>query len=289
MQVYIGTVSDNLFSVSDSRTWYFYHFHPNGVTSIGINGEQFHSTGYAQLYAIIDDNRYLTVGFISSSAKIICRDITMTLAQNRSAVLNTSLDKNHMQLTADLCDRCFVNGIYAFDAEYTFLGKNDHCKLYLFVNCASDNTEDFEFYISYGEPHDVFEDFSPAKRRMALKNLLSAQGVTINKALNPDVIYPSCASKYNCDTEYWINKSHEILDGYSNLTQGQKLLYLHDWMTSNMKYDYYKVNVLSVPRYYVGYKVNPSQYLSKTIPVCVLTSPVSMRSCAVRQEFLALS
>ncbi|MBQ8922231.1 MAG: transglutaminase domain-containing protein [Oscillospiraceae bacterium] len=256
------TSSDDLFTISKNQTWYFYHFDQSGVTGIGINGEQFHSVGYAQLYAAIEDNRYLTVSFTSDSDDIECRDITMTLGLDSSADLDTEFSRYEMQLTADLYDRCFVNGIYELDASYSFRDEPEHCTLYLFVNCVSDSAEDYEFYICYGEQQYISRNFSPAERRREITDLLTIQGVTASNSLDPDVIYPYCASSTTSDTDFWIKKSHEILDGYGNLSAGQKLLYLHDWMTSNMKYDYYKVNVLSAPRYYVGRKLDTSMYLS---------------------------
>ncbi len=260
--------SNDLFTVSNSWKWYFYHMSKIGVTGIGINGDQFHSSGYGQLYAKIENNRYLTVKFNSIKDDIVCKNITMTLSQNKNAKLKTNLNRKksgslQMTLGADLYDQCFVNGIYKIDAEYTFKGRPQHCQLYMFVNCKSDRPSDYEFYICYGEQRKVSDNFSPAKRRNELTDLLASEDVTISKALNPDVIYPFCANRTNSDTKFWRNKSHEILDKYGNINAGRKLLILHDWMTSNMKYDYYKVNVLKYPRYFANGVLNTMMYLSK--------------------------
>ncbi|MDE7122211.1 MAG: hypothetical protein K2O42_08640, partial [Oscillospiraceae bacterium] len=81
------------------------------------------------------------------------------------------------------------------------------------------------------------------------------------------IVYPAVADKDNCDTPYWINKAHELIDDhiheYSATTCA---LVLHDWMTSNLTYDWFKINKRNgYQRYYkTKYEADPSQYMSKT-------------------------
>lgn len=251
--------SRDLFPVTNYKTWYFYHFGNSGITGIGADGSQFHLNGYGTLSANIKDNRYLTVDFRSIRKDLVCKDLNITFDTDD---LKPKYSTSGTHLTADLYDDSFRNGFYEIDAAYMMNGKTDHCRLYLFVNCASDATSDCEFRICYGEAHYKSESFKPVTRQKEIAALLSDEHVTVSDALENGYIYPYNGTSDLNDSAFWINKAHTILDGYKNLTKAEQALLLHDWITANLKYDNYKVNVIKYSRYSLN-GLDPNQFVSK--------------------------
>lgn len=260
------------FHVSDLKTWYFYDFNTSRTIGVGQNGDATRVACQKGIKAVITDNRTLTV----SSTKE-CTDIRIAF-ENDDVNPEYSVQKNSngtLSVSADLWDASFPNGLYSITGTVS----GSDITVYMFINCGSNNPDDYHFYLCYGEEHYRSEEFNPTARREALASLLDRSGVTPETALNTNYNYPCMANASNNDVQYWIDKSHEIL-GSNNSSNGVKALLLHDWMTSNLKYDYYKVNVLHIQRYYVGRKLNPNEYVSKNYTgVCLDFSSIYAIMC----------
>ena len=50
-------------------------------------------------------------------------------------------------LEADLTDSSYLNGLYVVNGRYTVNGKSCDLNVYLFVNCKSDDSDDYSFYL----------------------------------------------------------------------------------------------------------------------------------------------
>lgn len=262
------------FMASDVKTWYFYDFNDNQIAGISHDGKESRVACYNGFRAEINDNRDLVITCTKN-----CADVDIRYENNNvSPKFSTRTNENgKLVATADLWDSSFPNGFYTITGTFDEF----EASLYLFVNCASDNADDYHFYLCVGEEHYWSEDFNPVERRKYINELLASSGVTPENAIsNRNYNYPCMATADNNDVQYWIDKSHEILAGHENAKNSSKALLLHDWMTSNLKYDYYKVNVLRTPRYYVNYILDPSQYVSKNYTgVCLDFSSIYTIMC----------
>lgn len=272
-----------IFDWDETRTWYFYNFANKATVGIGKNGETVHKNGYAVLSSGITDNRDLDVVVLSRNSAYRIKSVSITYEQP-SVELNYTVsetDKGVLTLKADLYDACYVNGLYQIKAVIdTEAGEKSICN-YLLVNCASNEPEDYHFYACNGSQHYYAEEFSTMTSRYKyLVSLLDSEGVTPETAAsNRNYLYPISAEGYTDDSQYWIDKSHEILAGHENDNASTKALLLHDWMTSNLKYDYYKVNVLVQSRYIVN-GLDPSQYVSQNYTgVCLDFSQIYTIMC----------
>ena len=105
-----------------------------------------------------------------------------------------------------------------------------------------------------------------------LKKLIKAYKVktTDKDDLNDvEIAYPCYEfhDNYRCDTDKWAKKAHEIVkDEWSD---ERKVFAIHEWMTHNIAYDYYKANVLKASRqnYYRDYSGKQSTWDLK-VGVC---------------------
>lgn len=273
----------NMFYVyGDDNDWVFWRFADNGVVGIGLdslNSRDYNNdfvntenVAYTETYcgfrATITDNRYLKVANYYNVSGYTCTGMKITFMDKTSPRCTVASDKS---LTADLYDGSFTNGYYAITATYEKSDKKYNANLYLFVNCASNNVSDYEFYICYGNDNDKTNHEGPTTRQAKIEEMISNAGITPKNALATNVAYPYEATNMDggkYDTAFWINKSYEILKGYENASNEFKATLLHDWMTENLIYDNYKVNVLGESRYYMDY-VSGKYYMSKiNIGVC---------------------
>lgn len=271
------THGGDLFPQTSTSTWYFFHFDDFGTTGNGYSADTyakssyenpanvFYSAGYFGMQAMIKDNSRLQVWSYDHTGKAECTGIRITSNNNKYEKLTYSYSASDGSLEADLRKDCYTNGFYAITATFRYNGKTVDHTLYLFVDCKSDAADDMHFYICYGSKHYTSENFSPAKRANYVASLIKDEGVTPGNSLNSNLLYPSCATVSTYDTPFWINKSYDILAGYEGKTKAFKALLFHDWMTSHLVYDYYKVNVLVTPRYWQGRNkpLDQSQYLSR--------------------------
>ena len=117
----------------------------------------------------------------------------------------------------------------------------------------------------------------PTTRQAKITEMIEAKGITPENSLSCDIAYPYEAqdqaeyngySTYVSDTEYWIDKSDEILAGHENDSAAYKALLLHDWMTENLVYDWYKAKRLNNPRYYGHYHTGEFYVSQCYVGVC---------------------
>ena len=280
--------SNDIFTVSDNTTWYFFDF--DTVQAIGRTHDNLvcYAFGYAcSMRADITDNRTLTVKAGPTMMKnITCTNIAIAYENASETLTYTVIDrKNHPGdkiLTADLYDVCYRNGIYRITATYDAVVGTTTNTLYLYVNCASNDPTDYEFYICYGEDHCVSDSFDPMVRNNAINEFIKNEGITPDNALTASRHYPQSAPIDNDDSQYWIDLAHELIKGYEKEATAAKAMILHDWITSHLKYDYYKVNVLHYQRYYTdnGTKLDTNQYVSKNYTgVCLDFSSIYAIMC----------
>lgn len=93
-----------------------------------------------------------------------------------------------------------------------------------------------------------------------IRELAESCNVTPEKSLSVDPvdiaypIYPYEGKNDRCDTELWAALAHEIVPD-ETLSESVKVVMLHDWMTQNLAYDTYRVQVCEVSRakYYSDY------------------------------------
>lgn len=267
-----------IFEHTDISAWYFRQFSDRSSTGIGLDGKTVYCNGYGVITGTITDNRTLEISAGSRLDSIVPEAITITFEnKDIAAKYETHTRKDGALIaSADLWDPSFKNGIYEIRADFNA----GSAYIYLFVNCKSDNTEDYEFYLCKGEEHYLSEEFELSiDKHETLISLLDREGVTPETALNGSYHYPVAASESNDDSQYWADLSHEILKGYDKANDSTKVLILHDWMTSHLKYDFYKVNVLIESRYIVN-GLDPSQYVSKNYTgVCLDFSSIFAIMC----------
>lgn len=243
--------STDMFPVSDISTWYAFHFDDKGIVGAANTYQTFYNTGYVSLVGVIQDNRQLVVQFKDNGlSDHEYKLVNMELEGNfTTPVYETLPEKN--QIRADLYDDCFVNDIYRIKCQYDDNGFSHTMYLYLFVNCASDSPEDYEFYICYCEQHYYSENFEPMARQKYVTNLIASEGATPDNTRSvPDIEYPVTNNR-NSELQYWVDKSVEICKDTQSGNGLTKVFLLHEWMTSHMKYDFYKINYRNgVPRYF---------------------------------------
>ncbi|MDE6707352.1 MAG: transglutaminase domain-containing protein [Oscillospiraceae bacterium] len=259
------TKSGKILKCDDSKTWYFYHFDDELYNSVGCTGQVLRGASTKDIFcAVIEDNRYLYVTFIPNRKDAKLNDITIESNNNTNEKLNYMFIPENAVFAADLYDTSFRNGIYRITITYD---DTEHAYIYLYINCASNDPKDYGFYLCYAEQHDYSEDFDPMERQKYITNLIESEGITPENVIdNSYIVYPNVANKDNCDTPYWIKKAHELLDWYTKPTQMVPAFILHDWMTVNLTYDWYKINERGgYQRYYeTRTTADPSQYMSKT-------------------------
>ena len=278
--------STDLFEVTDDSNWYFFDLGNSTASGRTRFGKICYHTGYAcSMRADIVEGRYLRVTAAPTLMEgVKCEDIWIDFEESSESPFFEVTDYGNgtKRLLADLYDDSYLNGFYRIRALFNNDMTTD---VYLYVNCASDDPEDYEFYTCNGEKHYFYENFDPMSRNAMINELIESEGITPENALTASNHYPYCAPLDNDDSQYWINLSHEILRGYENTTLSRKALILHEWMTSNLKYDYYKANVLRLSRYYKydeagNLIVDPSQYVSQNYTgVCLDFSSIYAIMC----------
>lgn len=257
--------SGKLFQCDDTKTWYFYHFSDRSFNSFGYTGEVLHGLSDRNLFsALITENRNLVVVFKPNEEDAKLNNITIESNNKTTEKLNYTVDFDKNCLKADLYDPSFRNGMYRITLT---CNDTEHAYIYLYINCASNDPEDYGFYLCYAEQHNYSDNFDPMKRQKFITDLIESEGVTIlNSTDNSYIVYPSIAkTKENSDTPYWIEKAHEIIEDPSQYSDPTRAYILHDWMTSNLTYDWFKINCRNgYQRYYkTKFDVDPSQYMSQ--------------------------
>lgn len=279
--------SDNIFYSKGDSYFQFWRFANDGIVGVGkdrtnachyktsiINTENVAFTEmYAGFNAVIENGRYLKINHYYNITNAACTDIKITFMDETNPCYTVTSDKN---ITADLYDASYSNGFYVITATYK-LGDSDVkyvANLYMFINCTSNNDSDFEAYICYGRPAYAYEKTkSPTKRQSEIQEMISAKSITPENSLNSNLSYPYEAKsqspcQYTEDTNFWLSKADEILKDHENDSAAYKALLLHDWMTENLVYDYYKANYLENPRYYGHYDTGMYYVSQCNVGVC---------------------
>lgn len=78
-----------------------------------------------------------------------------------------------------------------------------------------------------------------ANRRALVQDIIADTGITPENSLsNEEIVYPQYDSnKSRCDTDLWIDLSHELVDDHPDWSDEFKLFVFNEWMMSNIKYD----------------------------------------------------
>lgn len=282
------TNTSNIFYMDGNDTWAFWRFTDTGIVGCGLDYLNAYNAydkivntenvAYAETYfgfTASIKNKTLSVNNYYNLDGVKCSDIKITYMNGTTPRYTVTADEG---ITADLSDESYVNGYYVITAEYTSVNEHKYiANMYLLINYASNNDSDFEAYICYGRHFYSFETEGPTTRQAKITEMIEAKGITPENSLSYNIAYPYEAkgqaeyngySTYVSDTEYWINKSDEILAGHENDSAAYKALLLHDWMTENLVYDWYKANKLDNPRYYGHYHTGEF-YVSKCyVGVC---------------------
>ena len=270
----------DMFTVTKNLTYCLYGFDDQAVAGLGVDNSMIHYAGYDGFTAKIKDNRTLIV-----TGSKACTDLCITYEDwSEPMYVTDTLSDGRLCMEADLWDSSFKNGLYKISGSIKDDDTIYDLDVCLMVNCASDDPEDYEFYLCYYERHSFSENFSKkvSQRHDDLLALLEKEGVTPQKALNTNYKYPCMATPgVNDDVQYWVDLSGEILEGTARCSDALRALKLHDWITSHLKYDYYKVNVLRVPRYYQNAPaIDTSQLVSRSYTgVCLDFSQIYAIMC----------
>ncbi len=278
---------NNIFYMSGNDAWVFWRFADKGIVGCGKDYLNAYNTydkitntenvAYAETYVGFTasiKNKTLSVNNYYNLNGVNCSNIEITYMNGTTPRYTVTSDNN---ISADLSDESYVNGYYVITAEYASAAHTYIANMYLYINYASNKDSDFEAYVCYGRHLYSFETEGPTTRQAKITEMIEAKGITPENSLNYNIAYPYEAkgqaeyngySTYVSDTEYWINKSDEILAGHENDSAAYKALLLHDWMTENLVYDWYKANRLNNPRYY-GYYHTGDFYVSQcNVGVC---------------------
>ena len=271
------------FSTDSKYIWTFYHMSDYGVVGCGDDNVSNYTNELQENTLSNESNNAYIEMYFGLKAEIKNNILTMKTYDNtgKAKVRNLSIldcnknvidSANKNTLTADLTDDEYINGFYALKSTFSYKNRTCIAYLYLWVNCKSDNPRDYEFYICYGNSC-TYIPYTSTKYVTDLNELIENAGIKdpYKDAISSDVRYPNEATNMNggkFDTDFWIKKSYEILESYENAAPSFKATLLHDWMTRNLIYDEYKVQVLHESRYYNDY-VSGKYYVSKiNIGVC---------------------
>ncbi len=164
-----------------------------------------------------------------------------------------------------------TNGLYRLR---TRLSTRRDLDLYFYVNgdesflCSAD-------YISTS-------DITVAKaRREKIYKLLNANDLTLSDYTDTSELcypyYPS-DSRYACDTQKWIDLSNQICR--SDWSDEHKIYTIHEWMTRNLAYDFYRTDEIKTTRarYYSDWSGTHETYTNH-VGVCVDFSNIFLTMC----------
>lgn len=275
------TSSTNIFKKTILKYWEMSNFKKSKTAGCGLddkfrnkpnkyanNPENVtYSEGYYGIKATISNNRYLNVRAYSHLNDVKCELIDIVY-EEPNAVSLPLLGTNQVR-RADLWDEHFISGLYAIHAEFKIKSDIQMCNLYLFVDCYSNDSKDYHFYLCEGRSCDDSSGKDTATLKAELQKQIKEAGYTPENCLNPKIAYPyETNTKNNYDTPFWINKAHEIIKGYEYESNEFKALLLHDWMTENLVYDKYIANKKLNTRYYNDYTSGKNYVSNIKVGVC---------------------
>lgn len=150
---------------------------------------------------------------------------------------------------------------------------------------------DLYFYVNGDEAFlcsaDVLSasDIAAAKaRREKIYQLLNSNGLTLSDYTDTsELCYPYYPydSRYACDTQKWIDLSNQICR--SDWSDEHKIYAIHEWMTKNLAYDFYRTDVINTSRarYYSDWSGTHETYTNH-VGVCVDFANIFLTMCRVQ-------
>lgn len=155
----------------------------------------------------------------------------------------TSLKLSNKTQSIDLSK--YNNGVYAIRATFS---SNKKPVIIAYVN-------DGKTYLCSAEKMTKTEYNKFKSRRETIWKLMDKENITPENSIATDILcYPwNDEIGMNNDTPKWIKLSNKITK--PEWSDSRKLFAIHEWMSENLAYDYYKSNVLKKPRaaYYKVY------------------------------------
>lgn len=189
--------------------------------------------GYYGVTAYTEDNVLYVKGYDNTSLQNISNVELVTDVDCRSKI-NVGMDR----YTSIDCTN-FANGLY--DIVTTF--NSTEVNLYFYVN-------DSKVYVCKHAFNSGFSAKAIYKRRDTISKLTKEANITPENSLdNSQMVYPCIESKgHRCDTDRWIQLSNDLLKDYPNASDEFKIFIYSQWFMDNIKYDYYRLNVLKHSR-----------------------------------------
>lgn len=155
----------------------------------------------------------------------------------------TSLKLSNKTQSIDLSK--YNNGVYAIRATFS---SNKKPSIAIYIN-------DGKAYLCSVEKMTKTEYNKFKSRRETIWKLMDKENITPENSIATDILcYPwNDEIGMNSDTPKWIKLSNKITK--PKWSDSRKLFAIHEWMSENLAYDYYKINVLKKPRaaYYKVY------------------------------------
>lgn len=236
--------------------------------SVGIGGDnktiRFAEMDYG-VTAEINRNT-LTYKVYNNSSKTVSAKSTVIEDDNTSTTITTATTSNKKYDISKLS-----NGLYRLRTKFS---TNKTLDLYFLIN---GNTA----YLCSAEGLTSSQIKSYRDRREKIYQLIKAEGITVNDCLDTSQLCYPCypySDKYRCDTQRWIDLSNQICK--SSWTAEHKLYAIHEWMTANLAYDYYRIDVLGMTRekYFSDWSGTYATYTNH-VGVCVDFSNILLTMC----------
>ena len=165
----------------------------------------------------------------------VCK-VSVTAIDILSDTKTASVKVSDKTMTFDTSD--YANGLYAIRVKFSN-GKGN--ALLFYVN-------DGKTYLCSGQEmtDEKLEEFKV--RRNTIDKLLAKKNLTPENCTDTsNLSYPHC-DKYgnNSETKKWMGLSFDITK--PEWTDARKMFAIHEWMSENLAYDYYRTRVLDMPR-----------------------------------------
>ncbi|MBO5435330.1 transglutaminase domain-containing protein [bacterium] len=237
---------------------YLYDFDDEKWTGYGRQADtQNYSEMWYGLHAYVEGtNLYIRM---YSNCNMSTVKVTKTQLISDNYVKNVRFNPNG-EVFNKLNTKNYSNGLYKFAIQIKYSnGFTKWIELHFYVNDG--NT----YLCSYANENDAY--ITKAKsRRAKLAQLIEEFGVTPENSVRTDnLCYPWLDTETSkCDTPELIALSNQLVK--PEWSDAVKVLAFYEWITSNMSYDYYKLNVTicSRSKYYNDYSGKWNAFTTKT-------------------------
>lgn len=185
---------------------------------------------------------------------------------------NTSTEIPTADFTATSYDiSSLTNGLYRLR---TRLSTRRDLDLYFYVNGD-------EAFLCSADCLSTSDIAAAKARREKIYTLLNTNGLTLSDYTDTsELCYPYYPydSRYACDTQKWIDLSNQICR--SDWSDEHKIYAIHEWMTRNLAYDFYRTDVINTSRarYYSDWSGTHETYTNH-VGVCVDFANVFLTMC----------